>query len=259
MVIVNHTDEPLENKLVTQNDVQPQGKERRRRLKRSLRLLPNIFTLGNAFFGFCAIVLAAHLNQHAAAYCILFGASMDALDGRIARLTNNTSPLGMQLDSLSDAITFCVAPAFMMYMLDFGAAGSIFCFLGSAFYLLAGVFRLARFNVTSQSQSSYFLGLPSTIAGCCLAVAVLTIPLQEQDYLIAPILVILGYLMVSRWRFPTFKQASKRGIFTATTIISVIILTFGFHRTFFALGLAYFAFGIISTLRQRPIRSTSRS
>ncbi len=256
-MVINHTEQPLENHLVTQNDTQPQGKERRRRLKRSLRLLPNIFTLGNAFFGFCAIVLAAHQNQHAAAYCILLGASMDALDGRIARLTNNTSPLGMQLDSLSDAITFCVAPAFMMYMLDFGTS-SVFGFLGSAFYLLAGVFRLARFNVTSLSQSSYFLGLPSTIAGCCLATAALTIPLQEHNCLIAPILIILGYLMVSRWRFPTFKQTSKRGIFTSITVISVVTLTFGFHRTFFVLSLAYFVLGIISTIQHKRMRAAAR-
>lgn len=254
MGMTDQAEFPDENALVALHGFQPQGKERRR-LKRSLKLLPNIFTLGNAFFGFCAIVLAANKNAPAAAYCILIGACMDSLDGRIARLTNSSSPLGMQLDSLSDAITFCLAPACMMYLCDFSDSNG-FVFIGSAFYLLAGVFRLARFNVTSQAQSNYFIGLPSTIAGCCIAAGVLAFPLQEHSYLIAPMLVILGYLMVSRWRFPTFKQTSKRRIFTSLMVAVVIAITFDFHRTFFAFGTAYFILGLVTTVRHKLARLT---
>ena len=256
-MVINHIEEPLENALVSQNDIQPRGKERRRRLKRSLRLLPNIFTLGNAFLGFCAIVLAAQKHPSAAAYCILLGASFDALDGRIARLTNSTSPLGMQLDSLSDAVTFCLAPACMMYMGDFGD-GDVFAFFGSAFFLLSGVFRLARFNISSQTQASYFIGLPTTIAGCCLAVTTLIFPLQDYNQLIGPMLMVLGYLMISRLRFPTFKQASKRGILTSIILGSVITLTFGFHKTFFVFALVYLAMGLIYTIQHKRMRTLVR-
>lgn len=260
MAIVEHSEQPVvsteafEQRLPEQLPV----KEKRRRLKRSLKLLPNLFTLGNAFFGFCALIFAANKNPYAASYCILLGASMDALDGRIARLTHSTSPLGMELDSLADAISFCLAPAFMMYMWDFNV-GNILGFIGSSFYFLAGLFRLARFNVTSQTQTSYFLGLPTTIAGCCIATISLIFPLKEHEFLASLLLITLGYLMVSRLRFPTFKQASKRGIFTTLMVVGVVTATLGFNKTFFFLGVGYFILSLVSTLRLRAPRSTPRS
>ncbi len=250
MVIIERTEESTTETqdvdLRASNDSQP--KEKRRRLRRSLKLLPNLFTLANAFFGFCALVLAAHNNPEAAAYCILLGASMDALDGRIARLINSTSQLGMQLDSLADAVTFIVAPAFMVYMLDLNQ-GSVLGFLSCAFYLLAGVFRLARFNISSQTQSVFFLGLPSTIAGCALALAILSFPLRDHTFITTLIMVFLGYLMVSRWRFPSFKQASKRWIFPVMILIGVTTATFGFNRVLLVLYGVYLVLGLISTLR----------
>lgn len=236
-------------------DSQHFGKSRRRRLGRSLKLLPNIFTLSNAFFGFCAIVLVAQKNPQAAAYCILLGASMDALDGRIARLTNSASPLGMQLDSLSDAITFCVAPAFMMYLWD-SASSDAFGFISSAIYLLAGIFRLARFNITSQLQTTYFLGLPSTLAGCFVAAIVLSVPIQDYAHLPELLMITLAYLMVSRWRFPTFKLASKRRMFMFVMTTGVTIMVLGLNKTFIGICFGYFAFSIVSTLWKKKAPTT---
>lgn len=238
------------------NELPPaQGKERRRRLKKSLKLLPNIFTLSNAFFGFCALVFSAQRNPQAAAYCILLGASMDALDGRIARLTHNTSPLGMQLDSLSDAISFIVAPAFMICMWDF-SPDNIVIFCASSLYLLAGIFRLARFNVTSQTQLNYSLGLPSTLAGCALAAATLTFPLKDNEFLLPIIMVSLAYLMVSKWRFPTFKQASKKGLFTSSVVLAVATVTLGFTHTFFVLIMLYLAISAATTFRLKQTKQS---
>jgi CDP-diacylglycerol--serine O-phosphatidyltransferase len=250
MVIIENIEELTKSTryVELQNSNNSQPKEKRRRLRRSIKLLPNLFTLGNAFFGFCALVLAAHNNPEAAAYCILLGASMDALDGRIARLINSTSQLGMQLDSLADAVTFIVAPAFMVYMLDHNQ-GSVLGFLSCAFYLLAGIFRLARFNISSQTQSVFFLGLPSTIAGCALALAILSFPLKDHAFFTTLIMIFLGYLMVSRWRFPSFKQASKRWIFPVMILIGVTTATFGFNGVLLVLYGAYFIAGLISTLR----------
>jgi CDP-diacylglycerol---serine O-phosphatidyltransferase len=238
--------------------VEVQPKEKRRRLRRSLKLLPNLFTLANAFFGFCAIVFAAHKNPHAAAYCILLGASMDALDGRIARLIHSTSPLGMQLDSLADAITFCLAPAFIIYICNPDPM-SVFVFLSCAFYLLAGVFRLARFNITSQQQTTYFIGLPTTLAGCFLAIALLSFPIMEYELYITLLMTALAMLKISRWRFPTFKQASKRWVFSAIMLIGATTATFGFNRVLFVLYVIYFALGAFETMRIRFSKNLSQS
>ncbi|MBM3886693.1 CDP-diacylglycerol--serine O-phosphatidyltransferase [Candidatus Dependentiae bacterium] len=262
MVIINRI-EQSSNVGPSNHDVEqriidgaPLPKEKRRRLRRSLKLLPNLFTLGNAFFGFCALIFAAHNHPQAAAYCILLGASMDALDGRIARLTNSTSPLGMQLDSLADAVTFCVAPAFVIYMLNFHH-GYTLGFLSCAFYMLAGIFRLARFNITHQAQSSFFLGLPTTFAGCALALSILSFSLSDHLFFMALLMINLGYLMVSRWRFPSFKHASKKWLFPALIIIGVVIATFEFNKVLLGLYGAYLLLGFISTFWLRHFNKSS--
>ena len=248
MVIIEHLEK--QNLTIENNNAEnqaPLGKEKRRRLRRSLKLLPNLFTLCNAFFGFCALVLSAHKYPQAAAYFILFGASMDALDGRIARLTQSTSQLGMQLDTLADAVTFIVAPAFMMYMMDFNRS-TLLGFLACAAYVLAGIFRLARFNVLSRIQTANFVGLPSTLAGCALAFAVLSIQLNDYPLASWLVIVLLSYLMVSRWHFPAFKKASMRGTLTALILVGVTIATLGFNHVLLLLYCAYLLIGITRTL-----------
>lgn len=256
MVIINpHNHTELENVPIKIQNTAP--KEKRRKLRRGLKILPNLFTLANAFFGFCAMVLAFHKNPQAAAYCILLGASMDSLDGRIARLTQSTSPLGMQLDSLADAITFCLAPAFVIYVNNQGQS-SLLIFFACAFYLLAGLFRLARFNVTSQQQITFFMGLPTTLSGCFLAISILSLPLREFEFYTTFLMLTLAILMVSKWRFPTFKKASKRWIFTSATVIGVTTATFGFNRVLFVLYILYFTLGFFETIRIRFSKNISR-
>src|SRR3990172_8049212 len=131
--------------------------------KRGLQVLPNLFTLGNAFFGFCAIIFAAHGNMIAAAYFILWGALFDALDGRVARYAQVTSEFGMQLDSLCDSISFCMAPAVLMYLWQLHNIG-IVGFLSCSFFLVAGLLRLAKFNLTHNQQQIAFIGVPTTVA-----------------------------------------------------------------------------------------------
>jgi len=82
---------------------------------RGVSIIPHLFTLGNAFFGFISIIFASQGLFVAASHFILMGALMDALDGRIARLLQAESPIGVELDSLCDAITFCLSPAILMY------------------------------------------------------------------------------------------------------------------------------------------------
>lgn len=184
-------------------------KKKKGDLRQRLVLLPHIFTLGNSFFGFCSIILSARGDLFAAASFILLGALMDSLDGRIARMVGITSDLGVQLDSLSDAISFCLAPALLVYCWQLkylGFLGIVFC----ATFLLAGLFRLARFNLIHTKQSFYFLGLPTTIAGCFLSVVLLNFLNVEKNewflFSVVILVLLLSYLMVSSIHFPSFKK-----------------------------------------------------
>lgn len=219
----------------------------RQRLTKGLRIIPNLFTLCNAFFGFSSIILAANNNFVAAAEFILMGAIMDALDGRIARFIKVTSDLGTQLDSLCDAISFCLAPAVLIYLWqlqDIEAAG----FLACALFVLAGVLRLARFNVTHEQQVVFSLGTPSTIAGTFLA----TFLLNHHTHAFTPkslvglliLVTALAGLMVSRIPFPTFKQVSRSiyGIAGAIGLAAVVIL--GFTQVLYLGFVTYFVYAL---------------
>lgn len=218
-------------------------RDRLARFRPKLSLLPNLFTLANAFFGFSAIIFAADNDLIAAAYLILLGALMDMLDGRIARMINSMSELGAQLDSLADAITFVLAPAFFVHVWQlhkFGFVG----YLVSAGYVLAGVYRLATFNVTMQQQRTAFIGLPTTLAGTFLA----TIFLNTYEIFLKPIVVggllplvgILGYLMISSLRFPSFKYLDKRLYSLSVLFFLGIIIILGFVKMLLLLFMIYF-------------------
>lgn len=138
-----------------------------RGLQKGIIILPSAFTLANLFFGVYAIVAADRGDLIWAGWFIVFAAVSDMLDGRIARFTRTGSSFGAELDSLVDAISFGVAPAFIMYRLYFSdAAWSwILCFV----YVTAIVVRLARFNIEQGGEAkSYFHGLPSPTAGMIL-------------------------------------------------------------------------------------------
>lgn len=232
-------------------------RERRRQMiRKGLHVLPNLFTLGNAFFGFLSIVFSSHLNFLGAAYCILLGALMDMLDGRTARFVGASSDLGMQLDSLSDAISFCLAPAFLMYRWQLYKV-EMLGFFACACFLLAGVLRLARFNVTSQEQSVFFLGLPSTIAGCFLATLFLNIAdiqrTPRMSFFLIGLIVFIAYLMISSVRFPTFKRVAKSWYVLAAISIIAAVTVMGLIEVallFFVLYLVA-SFGYWSWLEMR--------
>jgi CDP-diacylglycerol--serine O-phosphatidyltransferase len=221
-------------------------------MRKGLFFIPNLFTLGNAFSGFSALVLAAHGEPVMAAYFILLGAILDALDGKIARLIGATSAFGVQIDSLCDAVTFIVAPAFLAYITelkDFGFLG----FFASSLFVLAGVSRLARFNVTTQEQTRHFIGLPSLIGGCSIAsFFIIRNPMSLTYSIISPytplIVAVLAYLMISPLRYPTFKYLSKRSYIWSAVFIGSCIIGLGFITVLVSIFLAYIALGLcIST------------
>lgn len=137
-------------------------------LQRGIIILPSAFTLGNLFFGLYAIVAAARGDFQWAAWFVVFAAILDMLDGRIARFTRTGSRFGAELDSLVDAISFGVAPAFVLYHLFL--ADQSWAWILSFGYVTAAVIRLARFNVEQGGEAKRaFHGLPSPTAGMILA------------------------------------------------------------------------------------------
>lgn len=134
-----------------------------KKYRKHLHLLPFLFTFANAFLGFIAIVYALEGNFTYAVYSIMLAALMDMCDGRLARALGTTSMLGQELDSLADGISFGLAPCVVLYTWYPGVIGYT-GFIALACYLSAGLYRLARFNLTAAAQHSYSIGLPIPVA-----------------------------------------------------------------------------------------------
>lgn len=244
---------------------------RRPSIRQVVVVMPSAFTLGNLFFGFWAIVSAFNGNFRWAGWFIVFAGILDMLDGRVARLSGTGTRFGAELDSLVDVISFGVAPALLMYFLDFSNAGRfawILCYI----YVVAVALRLARFNVLSAGKppSGWFTGLPSPAAGMTLAVyypfsqtnwyraSLAYLDLQHEGLVV--LMLLLAVLMVSNVKYPKFPPIgvrSRKGVFGL--IVHVVILLGGliFPEYFlFPLGLFYVAFGIVRAtvlgLMERP-------
>jgi CDP-diacylglycerol--serine O-phosphatidyltransferase len=251
-------------------------RQRRERLRRpSIRqvvvVMPSAFTLGNLFFGFWSIVSAFNGNFRWAGWFIVFAGILDMLDGRVARLSGTGTRFGAELDSLVDVISFGVAPALLMYFLDFSNAGRfawILCYI----YVVAVALRLARFNVLSAGKpsSGWFTGLPSPAAGMTLAVyypfsqtnwyraSLAYLDLQHEGLVV--LMLLLAVLMVSNVKyakFPPIGIHTRKGIFGL--IVHLIILLGGLivpEYFLFPLGLFYVGLGIaratVLGLMERP-------
>ena len=139
--------------------------------------IPSLFTVGNLFLGVLSIILAFSGEHGIAAVLVIVAMLLDGLDGRVARALNAQSEFGKELDSLSDVISFGVAPAFIMYVVAFNDPSVIspaFAWIVTAIFPICGALRLARFNVVAGTPG-YFIGLPIPAAGgvlCTLALFV---------------------------------------------------------------------------------------
>jgi CDP-diacylglycerol---serine O-phosphatidyltransferase len=215
--------------------------EPKRPRRRGMFVLPSLFTAGNIAAGYYAITQSVQGSRleprhfDYAALAILFAIPFDALDGRIARMTNTTSEFGKELDSLADVITFGVAPSILAYnwgfrmlpatmdpsirrlLIEFGA---FVCFV----FLLCGASRLARFNISHNPQPKnpgrpdrkYFVGMPiPAAAGVIVSVVHLVSGWPVTSWWLAAIWIgvvgLAGFLMVSTWRFWSGKEISLSG------------------------------------------------
>jgi CDP-diacylglycerol---serine O-phosphatidyltransferase len=264
----------------------------RRRPSKGMYILPSLFTTANMAFGFYAILEVVHasLTQYwhldNAAKAIGAAFLFDGLDGRIARMTGTTSDFGRELDSLSDVIAFGVAPAMLAWTWGFylmppvmltqwqwhvklTQLGAIASFL----FLTAGASRLARFNITVNPQPSnpgrpgkkYFVGMPIP-AGAAVIAAV--VHFEAGDPIVSwytsltwlAMVTTIGYLMVSTWRFYSFKDVDFRSQRPFRLIILIGLLFYGIWYfsgpVLFGVALLYMFSGVFWRLqwifRRRP-------
>jgi CDP-diacylglycerol--serine O-phosphatidyltransferase len=257
-----------------------------RRPRRAAYALPTLFTAGNTFLGFYAVLevfqgalqmlgdasRAAHHFQTAA---IAIGAAvfLDGLDGRIARMTNTVSDFGREMDSLADVITFGIAPAVLAFAwgvefvnpsvdrttLDYLHRAGYFV---SFIFLLCGAARLARFNIQKNpvpknpghKDRKYFVGLPIPAAAAAVAAVVYAAesePLRSWVFSAAwlALLGLLSFLMVSTWRYPSFKDLSltqPRSPLTVVMLGGLIYLIWNFSQpVLLAMTVCYVGSGIL--------------
>jgi CDP-diacylglycerol---serine O-phosphatidyltransferase len=202
--------------------------------RRGIYVLPNLFTTGALFCGFFAIVQAMQGQFELAAMAIFFAMVLDGLDGRVARLTHTQSAFGAEYDSLSDMVSFGVAPALVIYewaLTGTGRLGWIAAFI----YCAGAALRLARFNTTLEVvDKRYFQGLPSPSAAAVVAGFVWV--MRDNQILGADvswaalvITVFAGVSMVTNFRFYSFKDINLR---KSVPFIAVVALVLAFGLVF---------------------------
>lgn len=196
---------------------------RRERLRRRVHLLPHLFTLGNLFAGFFSISATLAGDYDRAAIAIGFGIVLDGLDGAVARLVSTSSPIGVQLDSLADVVTFGVAPALLAMAWGSGGLDPArapdarrLVWIASFAFLSATALRLARFNVMTSDDAvvapskDAFIGMPTPSAAAIVAVQVhlYKAPLREWPWAVGwgVLLLVTTGLMISRVPFPNVKR-----------------------------------------------------
>ena len=224
-------------------------------------ILPNLFTASSIFVGVISMVEASKGHFILASWLILLALIFDGLDGRVARMTNTTSQFGVEFDSLADIISFGIAPAMLLYFFvghEFGRFG----ILVSALYVIFGAIRLARFNIsTAKTDPNVFIGLPIPTAAVFVSMWILLFnkyTLQDYSIILLVLALCVAILMVSNFRYPSFKkiQLDKPMVFkTMILLVLVASLLYLFSAEGFAIIiLAYTLYGPLRALRTLSIR-----
>ena len=226
-------------------------------MKKGIYILPNGLTLCGMFFGFFAILSALKGDFLHAAWAIMIANVFDGLDGWVARLTHSTTRFGIELDSLSDLVSFGVAPAVMVYkwsISPFNRIGIAAAFLFAA----CGALRLARYNVQMGStESKAFTGMPIPGAASVLATLVIFYyefwdGVPEKNIYILILTVFLALLMVSTLRFHGLKEIdfTKRKPFWILVAFVLFIAVIVSHpaKALFVLAMIYLAEGIAENI-----------
>lgn len=241
--------------------------EKRSIRRRGIYLLPNLLTTGALFSGYYAIISAIGGRYETAVIAIFVAMILDGLDGRVARLTNTQSEFGVQYDSLSDMTSFGLAPALVMYLWAFSDMGKLGLFAAFV-HAAGGALRLARFNTqVGTADRRYFQGLASPAAAAVLA-GFIWMSLEHHypiEFVKYPALVLTtctGLLMVSNFRYYSFKEVDLKGkvpFIVAISVMLVIAFIMAQRETMlFLLALGYAVSGPVVTLIIRKKRLQER-
>lgn len=241
-----------------------EGGQRIRR--KGVYLLPNLFTTGALFAGFYAIIASTQSNFEHAAIAIVVAGILDGLDGRIARLTNTQSEFGVQYDSMSDLVSFGIAPSILMFnwsLIGLGKLGWSIAFV----YVACAALRLARFNAqVHTADKRYFTGLASPAAAGFVATMVWTFyeaGIGQGVALITGLVTLaVALLMVSNVRYQSMKGIDFKGrvpfVFIIVAVLLFTIITIDPPRVLLLMGVLYAVSGPLQSLFRAIYKTTKR-
>ncbi len=233
-------------------------------LRRGVYLLPNLFTLAALFSGFYGIIAGMSGNFNEAGWAIFIAGICDGLDGRIARLTNTQSAFGAEFDSLSDMVSFGMAPALIIFTYALAPLGQI-GWAASFMFMSCAALRLARYNVQLGTVNKrFFLGLQSPVA----AGVVIGIPwvgfhygveiTQAVSYACAFLTVLSGLFMISNYKYFSFKELNFKGtvpyIVFVLTIVLLVVIAQNPQETLWLICITYAMSGPIVWVYKKQIK-----
>lgn len=233
-------------------------------MKKSIYLLPNLFTSGNLLCGFSSVIASLNGRYVQAALAIFIAAVLDSLDGKVARMTNSSSAFGVEYDSLADLLSFGLAPGLLLYswlLQPFGPFGWLAAFL----FVICGALRLARFNVQATREQRYnFTGLPIPMAAGVIASAVLLshklhegVDSVDPDRPLSLVLAVyvLAFLMVSNFKYRSFKYFRLRRArpvpIMVGVMLAVLVVIMTPELSLFLMFLGYALSGPVEALVRR--------
>ena len=235
--------------------------------ERGIYLLPNLFTTAALFAGFYAIVQAMNGKYEHAAVAIFVAMVMDGLDGRVARMTNTQSDFGAEYDSLSDMVSFGVAPALVMYVWALKPMGKL-GWIAAFIYCASAALRLARFNTNSgHSDKRYLQGLPSPAAASLLAGLVwvcfdnnlsgdlIFYPWLQMKWIAWVVTLFAGVSMVSDLRFYSGKDINLRNsvpfVVILLIVLAFVLISYSPPEVLFFVAFVYGLSGYVMWLMDR--------
>ena len=248
----------------------------RPRIQGGLSIIPSLFTIGNIFCGYYAVISTLKGRYDEAAIAIGVGSVLDGLDGRIARLTRTASDFGLELDSLADVMTFGIAPAMLAYSWGLGSIAGIpaniakhvyqLGWLATFAFVICGALRLARFNLQTKkppdsTSKRFFVGLPIPAAANLVAAWVHYFkgPVQQvgSALLWAFLIGTIAFLMISTVRYYSFKELDlkkprPRLVFFVTAMLLGLTIFYS-EYVLLALAVIYVSSGPILKMLQTVI------
>jgi len=241
---------------------------------KGIYLLPNLFTTGALFAGYYSIIAGINGKYEIAAIAIFIAAIFDGLDGRVARLTNTESEFGEQYDSLSDLISFGLAPSLLMYNWSLHSFVQVqpimakIAWLVAFIYTVSGALRLARFNVHIGSvDKDYFEGLPSPAAAALMASFVWVavdngFSGESLRYVVLAVTLVSGLLMVSHFKYYSFKtlpfKESVPFVWVFLLVMVFVLLALAPAKVLFSVFSFYALSGILMSIYNLKVKKVKK-